>query len=242
MKSIWRKFSVISIPQTAVKYVVLLLLSLFAVSNSTAQPYRWRKKPQHTWILGFGYHAIDDYGVSFGQVFSGNRTWHILPYPARLSVERNLKYGLGITGLLQYNEYRPGRQVNELVNNQLIHVASFDAMLKYRFNMKYQRVSWFDPYIGVGLGYTMKFGSTTMDNVTANVHVGSNFWFSKRIGMQIETSAKFALGSSFPAHPDSYLQHSVSFLYRIYPSTNKKKDKARYKWSKKKPKGNINRI
>ena len=224
------------------KALVLLLLFMFVFQDSFSQQNRWRKKPEHTWILGLGMHVVDDYSVSLGQVFSGNRTWHFVPYPARLTVERNLKYGFGITGLLHYNQYLPGKRVNEVVNNQLMHVASFDAMLKYRFNMKYKKVSWFDPYLGVGLGYTMKFGATTMDNVTANVHIGSNFWFSKRIGMQIETSAKFALGATFPAHEDSYLQHSLSFLYRIYPNTKKRRDKSRYKWTRKKPKGNINRI
>jgi len=222
--------------------LVLLLLFVFAYQYSFSQPYRWRKKPEHTWILGLGVHAIDDYNVSLGQVFSGNRTWHFVPYPARFSFERNLKYGFGITGLLHYNQYLPGKYVNEVVNNQLFHVASFDAMLKYRFNMRYKRVAWFDPYIGIGLGYTMKFGSTTMDNVTTNVHIGTNFWFTQKIGMQIETSAKFALGATYPAHEDNYLQHSVSFLYRIYPNSKKKRDKAHYKWTKKKPKSRINRI
>ena len=221
---------------------VFILVTLGISTYSFSQTYRWRSKPQHTWILGLGYHAVDDYSVAFGDIFAGHRTWHILPYPARFSVERNLKYGFGVTGLVHYNQYKSGRYVNEVINNSLIHVVSIDAMLKYRFNMNYKRISWFDPYLGIGLGYTLRFGANNADNVTANIHVGSNFWFTERIGLQIETSAKLGLGASFPGHSSSYLQHSASFLYRIYPNNKQRRDKARYKWTKKKPKGNVNRI
>lgn len=221
--------------------VISSLLLLFSWS-AFSQQYRWRSKPQHTWIFGLGFQAIDDYNVPFGDLFKGGRTWHLLPYPTRLSAERNFNYGIGVGGLLQYNQLKQGKFVNEVTNPSLVHVVSFDGYVKYRFNMKYKKVSWFDPYVALGLGYTMRFSSASSDHITTNIHLGSNFWFTDRIGVQIETSAKFALGASYPTHPASYLQHSASFLYRLYPSKRQKKSKQRYKWIRKKPKGNANRI
>jgi hypothetical protein len=226
------------------RFSFVLVVLVFVLLNGAcfSQQYRWRSKPQHTWIFGLGFQAIDDYNVPFGNVFNGNRTWHILPYPSRFNLERNLKYGFGVGGNVNYNTFLAGKMVNEQLNNTLIHVVGIDAYVKYRFNANYKKMTWFDPYLAAGLGYTWRFSSAARDNVSTNIHVGSNFWFTQKFGVQIESSLKLALGATYPSHPASYLQHSLTFLYRIYPSTKQRRDKARYKWTKKKPKGNVNRI
>lgn len=222
--------------------VIMMLVFVMMYATVFGQQYRWRSKPQHTWILGLGFQAIDDYNVPLGEVFSGNRTWHILPYPSRFNLERNLKHGFGIGGNVNYNTFLAGKIVNEQINNNLVHVVGVDAYFKYRFNANYKKVAWFDPYLALGLGYTWRISDLTRDNLSTNFHVGSNFWFTQKVGLQIESSLKLALGASFPNHPSSYFQHSLTLLYRIHPKTKQRRDKARYKWTKKKPRGNINRI
>jgi len=232
--------SIIRTPAVTNVLLIMAFVSLHATGFS--QQYRWRSKPQHTWILGIGFQAIDDYNIPLGQLFNGNRTWHILPYPSRFNLERNLTYGFGVGGNINYNRFLAGKLVNEQVNTNLVHVIGVDAYVKYRFNANYKKISWFDPYLALGIGYTWRFSALANDNLSTNFHVGSNFWFTQKVGLQLESSLKLALGATYPNHPASYLQHSLTFLYRIYPSTKKRRDKARYKWTKKKPRGNVNRI
>src|SRR5690606_36934021 len=67
---------------------------------------------------------------------------------------------------------------------------------------------WFDPYVGVGLGFTHKLdeGMGTVNGV-----VGFRTWFSDRIGLDFNSSGKWAINTNY----DNHLQHAIGVVYRF---------------------------
>jgi OmpA-OmpF porin, OOP family len=219
-----------------------LLIGLLCISTIGYGQFKWKKQPSHTWIVGLGFNFVNDNPEIFNRFWFIEERWNAPYFPSRLSLERNLKYGMALGGNLSYNQYRPGKLVQGSILQSGGHLIMIDVYFKYRFNMNYKRVEWFDPYVAIGTGYTARLHPWYQNAIHLSGAVGSNFWLSKTIGVQLETSVKFGLGAQFPAERTNYSQHSISLLYRIYPSKKSKRPKARYKWVHDKPKVKVNRM
>jgi len=215
---------------------------LLMLPTLTFAQYKWKKSPVHTWIIGLGFNAVNDNPEIFDRFWFIDERWNAPYFPARLSVERNFKYGFAVGGNLSYNHYKSSKLVQGTVIESTGNFFSIDIYAKYRFNMNYKRAEWFDPYLTICSGYTTRLHPMFQNAMHLGFSVGSNFWLSKSIGIQLETGAKFGLGANFPTERTNYVQHSVSLLYRLYPSKRSKRPKPRYKWVKDKPKGNPNRM
>jgi hypothetical protein len=220
----------------------LVLCWFLLITGLSSAQFKWRRTPSHTWIIGLGFNAVNDNPEIFDRFWFVDERWNAPYFPSRFSLERNLKHGFGLGGFLSYNQYKSGKLVQGERLASGGHFFAIDVYGKYRFNMNYKRVEWLDPYISLGIGYTIRTIPFASNAIHAGGQIGSNFWFSKSIGIQLETAIKFGLGAQFPAERTNYVQHSFSLLYRIYPSRKPKRPKARYKWVHDKPKGNVNRM
>ncbi|HUH48190.1 MAG TPA: OmpA family protein, partial [Arenibacter sp.] len=83
-----------------------------------------------------------------------------------------------------------------------------DARLSYDLNKLIGETGFFDPYIGVGLGYT---DANEQGRGTYNGVVGFRTWFSDRWGLDFSSSGKWAMGNDATNH----LQHAVGAVYRF---------------------------
>ena len=163
---------------------------------------------QSSWILGLGYNFVDDSGHAFKDLTALNSQWNALAYPSRLSAGRYFKSGLGIEAIATYNKYKAGKIIDQAINTSEKRYLAIDARVSYDLNKLIGQTSWFDPYIGVGIGYT---DANNEPRSTYNAVVGFRTWFSDRIGLDFSTSGKWRTGNTGTNH----IQHAAGIVYQF---------------------------
>ncbi|PIB29925.1 hypothetical protein BFP77_04685 [Maribacter sp. 4U21] len=165
---------------------------------------------QSSWIIGLGYNAIDDSGNVFDGLFNVSDEWNLLPYPSRISIGRYFKNGLGIEAIGSYNKYKEGKIIDGLVNTQDRDYLGLDARLTYDLNKIIGQTGWFDPYVGIGLGYT---DANDQPRGTYNAVVGFRTWFSDRWGLDLNSTGKWSMGNEI--NVTNHLQHAAGVVYQF---------------------------
>ncbi|MDO6768122.1 MULTISPECIES: OmpA family protein [Cellulophaga] len=131
-------------------------------------------------------------------------------YPSRISVGRYFKSGLGLEAIATYNKYKVGKTIDGIVNEVEKDYFAIDSRLSYDLNKLVGETGWFDPYLGVGLGFTR---ANNASRGTINGVVGFRTWFSDRIGLDFNSSGKWAMNQSEGV--TNHLQHAVGFVYQF---------------------------
>ncbi len=162
----------------------------------------------NAWMLGFGYNIVDDSGDVFHELFSLNSQWNSVPYPSRISLGRYFKSGLGLEFIATYNKYKTGKIIDGIVNDSDKDYLGFDTRLSYDINKVIGETAWFDPYVGVGSGYT---DANSKTRATYNAVIGFRTWFSERWGMDFSSSGKWSFGSVASNH----IQHAAGVVYQF---------------------------
>ncbi|MGF1560351.1 MAG: OmpA family protein [Flavobacteriaceae bacterium] len=163
---------------------------------------------QSSWIFGLGYNFIDDSGNVLDGLFNVNSEWNSLAYPNRISVGRYFKSGLGLEAIGTYNKYKVGKIIDGVVNPVETEYLGIDARLTYDLNKLIGQTAWFDPYLGVGLGYT---DANNQPRGTYNAIVGFRTWFSDRWGLDFNSSGKWRTGDLGTNH----IQHAAGVVYQF---------------------------
>lgn len=165
---------------------------------------------QESWILGLGYNAIDDSGNVFDGLFNVREEWNMLPYPSRLNIGKYFKNGLGIEAIGTYNKYKEGKIIDGTVNATDINYYGLDARITYDLNKIIGQTGWFDPYVGIGAGYT---DANNVGRGTYNAVVGFRTWFSDRWGLDFNSSGKWAMSQDNGA--TNHIQHAAGIVYQF---------------------------
>lgn len=163
---------------------------------------------ESSWIIGLGYNFVDDSGDTFDNLTAFSTQWNALAYPNRLSVGRYFKSGLGIEAIATYNKYKVGKLIDKAINTSDKDYLAIDARLSYDLNKLIGQTAWFDPYIGVGLGYT---DANNEPRSTYNAVLGFRTWFSDRLGLDFSTSGKWRTGNTGTNH----IQHAAGIVYQF---------------------------
>ena len=163
---------------------------------------------QSSWIFGLGYNFIDDSGNVLDGLFNVNSEWNTLAYPNRISVGRYFKSGLGLEAIGTYNKYKVGKIIDGVVNPVESDYLGIDARLTYDLNKLIGQTAWFDPYLGVGLGYT---DANNQPRSTYNAIVGFRTWFSDRWGLDFNSTGKWRTGDTGTNH----IQHAAGVVYQF---------------------------
>jgi len=194
--------------------LLLLVFALgainFASSQENLQITAKDSIVQSSWIIGLGYNAIDDSGNVFDGLFNVSDEWNLLPYPSRISVGRYFKNGLGIEAIGSYNKYKEGKIIDGLVNDEDKNYLGLDARLTYDLNKIIGQTGWFDPYVGIGLGYT---DANDQPRGTYNAVVGFRTWFSDKWGLDLNSTGKWSMGNE--ANVTNHLQHAAGIVYQF---------------------------
>lgn len=189
-----------------------LVMLCLAVSSITAQeiPQLTSKDSivQSSWMFGLGYNIVDDSGDVFDGLFAVNSQWNALAYPNRISVGRYFKNGLGVEAIGTYNKYKVGKVIDGVINPEESDYLGLDARVSYDLNKIIGETAWFDPYVGVGLGYT---DANNTARSTYNAVIGFRTWISDRWGLDFSSSGKWRTGDKGTNH----IQHAAGVVYQF---------------------------
>lgn len=175
-----------------------------------------RSTTRSPWIIGLGWNVIDDDGKPFDKLFDANNSWHVVPYPSKLSCEKVFIQGWSIEAAANYNQMKSGKTVNNDVVKSTQTFISFDINGKFSFSEFMKNKIFFDPYLLHGFGYTYRGVGKLSHAPTANIGLGFNCWvYDDMIGIRVQSQAKFAIASPFITSSGNYLQHSLGIVYKF---------------------------
>jgi len=190
--------------------LILLFLLMISFNTNSAQDLVLTGQDSivtSSWMVGVGYNFVDDSDGQFKGLFNIKENWNALAYPSRISIGRYFKNGLGIEAIGTYNKFKVGKIVGGAVNTTETDYLGLDARLSYDLNKVIGETGFFDPYIGVGLGYT---DANNQSMGTYNAVVGFRAWFTDRFGLDISSSGKWGMGDA-----GNHLQHAAGVVYRF---------------------------
>jgi len=165
---------------------------------------------ESSWMIGLGYNFIVDSGDAGRELLSVDSQWNGVAYPSRVSIGRYFKSGIGVEGIASYNKYNFGKIIDGATNLEETDYISLDARLSFDLNNKIiGETAWFDPYIGIGMGYT---DANKQARGTYNAIIGFRTWFSDHWGLDLNSSGKWAIGDT---EATNHIQHAAGILFRF---------------------------
>ena len=191
-------------------FLAILVANVFAIHSQTTEITKKDSTIVSSWIVGLGYNIVDDSSRDgFQSYFDVKGTWNAVPYPSRISIGKYFKNGLGLEAIASYNKYKAGKIVDglPLLTNDK-NYYSVDSRLSYDLNKIIGETGWFDPYMGVGLGFTE---ANSISRGTFNGVLGFRTWFSDRLGLDVNTSGKWRMNKNATNH----IQHAIGVVYRF---------------------------
>ena len=183
----------------------------------------------YKWMFGVGWNALDDDGNA--GAFYSPENWHYNAYPSRFFVDRYLYNGWSCELSTAFNQYNANKLLNEQLGKTGIFFAT-DVNLKYSF-YKLLKSGIVDPFVSTGLGLSIRNRDDSLvanTTPTLNVNLGCNFWFSKSVGLQLQTGGKFGLTSPFMGK-SNYMQHSAGLVFRFETLASQKSAFSRKRYS-----------
>lgn len=163
----------------------------------------------NSWIFGLGFNAVDDSGDEFAEIFDVSDSWNVVPFPSRLSIGRYFESGLGLEAIATYNRYKEGKVIDKIVIAEDIDYYAIDFRISYDLNQILGETGWFDPYVGIGAGYT---DANNQGRGTYNATVGFRTWLSDRFGLDFNSTGKWAMSTE---NASNHIQHAAGAVYRF---------------------------
>jgi len=207
--------------------LLLAMLLVLGFSNTYAQD------ENNPWAISFGVNAVDVYPVGedvpqgdyFDEYFNVEDHWNILPSLSSISVSKYISDGftVGVTGSInkitkwgQFGNDEPSVRVADL------SYYGIDGTVKYSFS-ELLKCKTFEPFIGVGGGYTWigqgEYNTFSTNNGssndvgagTINGTLGFNYWFSENVGLSISSTYKHSFEEYLTKHFQHYAGITVKF-------------------------------
>ncbi|MDF0717426.1 OmpA family protein [Muricauda sp. 334s03] len=194
------------------KPLTMMVMAFFSYALTFAQDLELTKKDsivQSYWLVTVGANAVDDSGHEFNRLFDFDGAWNIAPYPSRVSIGRYFKSGIGLEAIGSYNQYKEGKIVDKVVMQEDVDYYGFDFRVSYDLNMILGETGFFDPYVGIGAGYT---DANNQGRGTYNAVLGFRTWFSDHWGMDFNSTGKWAMDTE---NATNHIQHAVGVAYRF---------------------------
>lgn len=189
--------------------VALALIYSGAVKAQDIQLTKKDSIVKSSWIFTIGTNIIDDSGDEFGNLFDVEDAWNMVPYPSRVSIGRYFENGLGLEAIGTYNRYKEGKVVDNSINPEDVDYFGLDFRVSYDLNMILGETGFFDPYVGIGAGYT---DANNQGRGTYNAIVGFRTWFSDRWGLDFSSTGKWTMNTG---NSTNHIQHAVGLAYRF---------------------------
>ncbi len=191
---------------------ILAALAVLFTLSIVGQETQLTKKDsivQSFWLVSLGTNIVDDSGDEFGKLFDLQDGWNAVPYPSRISIGRYFANGLGLEAMASYNKYKEGKIVDNVVNPEDVNYLGLDLRISYDLNMILGETGFFDPYVGIGAGYT---DANNQGRGTYNATVGFRTWFSDHWGLDFNSTGKWTMNTQ---NSTNHIQHAVGVAYRF---------------------------
>ncbi|WP_375324215.1 OmpA family protein [Flagellimonas sp. GZD32] len=191
---------------------IMLVIALCSMALTFAQDLEMTKKDsivQSYWLVTLGTNAVDDSGHEFNKLFDIKNAWNIAPYPSRLSFGRYFKNGIGLEAIGSYNQYQEGKTVDGTIMQEDVDYFGLDFRVSYDLNKILGETGFFDPYVGIGAGYT---DANNHGGGTYNALIGFRTWFSDHWGLDFSSTGKWAMDTG---EATNHIQHAVGVAYRF---------------------------
>lgn len=196
--------------------VILFAASLFIINNSFAQHFSLK----HTsWTIGLSDHIVVDGGKETRFPFE-TKAWNYMPFPTRATVEAYFMKGWSFQTELAYTQYKTGNIMDNVAITKAGTYFGFDFNGKFAMSHWTNKPNggWFDPYLTLGYGYTLRTLATNKNTANHNLGIGCNFWIYKGFGLNLQGLGKFAMKGGAKSN---YTHYSVSLLYKIKSKSDK---------------------
>nr|WP_299381491.1 OmpA family protein [Allomuricauda sp.] len=190
---------------------VTALAVLFTLALS-AQEIQLTKKDsivKSFWLVSLGTNIVDDSGDEFSKLLDLQDGWNAVPYPSRVSVGRYFENGVGLEAIASYNVYKEGKIIDNAPISEDVDYLGLDFRLSYDLNMILGETAFFDPYVGIGVGYT---DANNQGRGTYNAIVGFRTWFSDHWGLDFNSTGKWTMNTE---NSSNHIQHAVGVAYRF---------------------------
>lgn len=198
--------------KSSASLIFFLLLVTLNFGQENPEEFELTKKDSivsSSMMVGLGFNAVDDAGTEFSNVFNVSDNWNIVPFPSRLSFGKYFANGLGIELIGAYNQYQEGKFVDGVVISQPIDYFSGDVRFSYDLNKIIGETGFFDPYVGLGAGYT---DANNQGRGTYNAILGFRTWLSEKWGLDFNSTGKWSMS---PDNSTNHLQHAAGLVYRF---------------------------
>jgi len=172
------------------------------------------------WAIGVGINAVNNptTGEIDGETGINPQagrfvTWNMEAAALRVTAARYLDRGF----IFELVGSRNTISENFPITDTEFNYQSIDGMFKLNLSKSKKPVNAVNPYVGIGGGYTW------IDDIgagTLNGTAGINFWVSKNIGINVQSTLKKA----FKEYGVTHYQHSAGLVYR-FTGKPKNKDK-----------------
>ena len=191
-------------------FTLLLLPQLSKAQDELPQLTKKDSMVVSSWMFSVGTNFVDDSGDEFGNLFDISDSWNAVPFPSRISIGRYFENGLGLEAIGTYNRYKSGKTIDRIIINEDIDYFGFDVRASYDLNKILGETGFFDPYVGIGLGYT---DANNQGRGTYNATVGFRTWFSDHWGLDINSTGKWAM--QVEDGITNHIQHALGVSYRF---------------------------
>lgn len=172
------------------------------------------------WRVQLGWNMVDDDGRPFNNLLDVKNSWNLPAYPTKISIEKECNYNWNIELSLSYNSYKSGKMINGdiMTSGQTFFAADVNG--KYIITKKFMA----EPYVLIGLGYTMRTTAKYQNVATLNAGIGCTIWVIDNVlGINIQGSGKFGLQTPLLETGSNYLQHSIGVVYKFSGNYNRLK-------------------
>ncbi|WP_297690902.1 OmpA family protein, partial [uncultured Eudoraea sp.] len=161
-----------------------------------------------SWMVGLGWNFVNDSGDRLNNFTKIKDYWNGVAFPSRINIGRYFRSGIGLEAIATYNNYKKGNLIDGVIIPENKEYFGFDTRFSYDLNKIFGQTGWFDPYLGVGVGYTY---ANDVSRGTYNGVIGFRTWFSDRWGLDFNTSGKWSFGNEASNH----VQHAVGVVYQF---------------------------
>jgi hypothetical protein len=189
---------------------LFLFFSILVSSQENEKIVIQEPNKKSNWYISLGFNAVDDSGNNAEDLFNVSEAWNFVPYPSRISLGKVYDNGFGFELIGSYALYKKNKEVDFVELPADIDYYALDTRVTYDLNEFFKTQGWFDPYLGMGLGYAKanEIGRTTFNGV-----IGFRAWLSEDWALDFNSSGKWAISDNVLA--TNHLQHAIAILYKF---------------------------
>ena len=177
-------------------------------------------------ILKLGLNLVDRSGDD--NPFTMFSDFDKMAFSSNFNVELEYRFNkwISLAGLLANNKWKANKGlIDESIVPNDIKYSSIDLDLKFYYDEAlgrwFKENHWLDLYLHGGAG-SVNIGDHS--GITLNFGPGVNFWFSNRLGLNLNGTGKWMLNTENKLYKTNHFQYSASLMYRFVGKQPKDRD------------------